>query len=68
MKFVASILASQLPKDVQSKIRDKVGDVNYDIEGVNGRELIRMVKRELVERGYPLDLGNKKSRSSVRSR
>ena len=59
MKFVASILASQLPKDIQSKLRDKVRDVNDDIEGVDGRELIRLVKRELVERGYPLDLGNK---------
>ena len=59
MRFVASILASQLPKDIQSKLRDKVRDVDDDIEGVDGRELIKRVERELVERGYPLDLRNK---------
>ena len=59
MKFVASILASQLPKDIQSKLRDKVRDVDDDIDGVDGQELIRTVKRELTERGYLLDMGSK---------
>ena len=59
MKFVASLLASQLPKDIQSKVRDKVKGVDDNIEGADGRRLITTIKRELVERGYPLDLGNK---------
>ena len=36
MKFVASILASQLPKDIQSKLRDKVREVDDNIDGVDG--------------------------------
>ena len=59
MKFAASILASQLPKDIRSKIRDKVRKVADDIQGADGKELIKTVKCEPTERGYPLDLGNK---------
>ena len=59
MKFVASILASQLPKGIQRKVRDKVRDDADDIEGADGRGLIKTIKLELTERGYPLDLGNK---------
>ena len=59
MKSVASILASQLPKDIQRKVRDKVRDVAGYIEGADGRGLIKTIKLELTERGYPLNLGNK---------
>ena len=44
MKFVAPIFASQLPKD---------------IEGEQGRDLIKTIKRELTERGYRLDMWSK---------
>ena len=56
MEFVASILASQLPKDLQGKFRGKVRDVADDIEGVDGRGLIKTTKLEPTERRYPLDL------------
>ena len=59
MKFVASILTSQLPKDIQGKVRGKVRDVADDIEGVDGRDLIKTIKLELTERGHPLDVRNK---------
>ena len=58
MKFVAPNLASQLPKDIQSKLQDKERDVDDDIDGVDGQELIRTVKRELTERGYLMDMGS----------
>ena len=48
MKFVASILASELLKDIQSKLRDKVQDVDDNFDGVDCQELIRTVKRELT--------------------
>ena len=59
MKFLASIVASQLPRDVQARVKDRVKAIGDDLEGDQGRELIQVVKRELTEHGHPLNRGNR---------
>ena len=59
MKFLASILAAQLPRDVQARVKDKVRDIGDELEGDQGRELIQVVKRELTEHGHLLNKGNR---------
>ena len=59
MKFLASIVASQLPRDVQTRVKERVRAIGDDLEGDQGRELIQVVKRELTEHGHPLNRGNR---------
>ena len=59
MKHVASILAMQLPRDVQNKIKEKVTSINDDLEHENAHDLILQVKTELVNAGHSLTKGNR---------
>ena len=52
---------------IQGKVRGEVRDVADDIEGVDGRSLIKTIKLELTEREYPLDLGAKILKRSRKS-
>ena len=59
MKLLATILASQLPKDLQSRLQDKVREIQDDLDGEQGKYLTQMVKRKLVEHGHMLTKGNR---------
>ena len=43
--FLASILAAQLPRDLQARVKDKVRGIGNYIEGDQGRELVQVGKR-----------------------
>ena len=59
MKFLASILVAQLPRDVQARVKDRVRDIGDDLEGNQGRELIQVVNCELTEHGHLPNKGNR---------
>ena len=57
-KFAASLVASQLPRDVESKIKATVVSAEGDLESAASRKLLTDIKRELIDRGHALDKGN----------
>ena len=55
LKFVASILSSQLPRDVQGRVKDTVQSIPENLESEEAHSFIQQVKLQLTERGYPLN-------------
>ena len=58
LKFVASLLSSQLPRDVQSRIKVTVQSIPEDLESEEANSLIQQVKLQLSERGYSMNPGS----------
>ena len=58
MKHVGSLLAAQLPRDIQTRVKAEVTDIDDGLEHEHAHKLIRTVKKELVEKGYTLNKGN----------
>ena len=58
LKFVASLIASQLPRDVESKIKGTVVEIDSDLEGAASRKLLTDIKRLLNDHGHALDKGS----------
>ena len=56
-KFVAALVASQLPRDVEAKIKGTVLEVGGDLESADSRKLLADIKRQLNDRGHALDMG-----------
>ena len=63
LKHVASLLAVQVPRDVQTKIKAEVTGINDSLEHADAHKLIRSVKAELAEKGYALNKGNRNFQS-----
>ena len=59
LKHVASLLAAQLPRDIQTRIKVEVAGIHDDLEHEDAHKLIRTVRSELAEKGYALDKGNR---------
>ena len=59
MKFVAHLIAGQLPREVEAKIKKTVINIAPELEGEDGRKMLIAIKRELQEKGYSLDCGNR---------
>ena len=59
LKHVASLLAAQVPRDVQTRIKADVTGINDSLEHADAHKLIRSVKAELAEKGYALNKGNR---------
>ena len=59
LKHVASLLASELPRDIQTRIKTEVAGINDSLEHEDAHKLIRTVRNELTEKGYALDKGNR---------
>ena len=59
LKHVASLLAAQLPRDIQTRIKAEITDIDDGLEHEHAHKLIRTVKNELVEEGYGLNKGNR---------
>ena len=57
IKFVASLVASQLPRDVESKVKGAVVGIVGDLEIAESRELLVNIKRELRNGGHSLEKG-----------
>ena len=57
-KFAASLVASQLPRAVEGKIKAAVVGADGDLESAASRKLLTDIKRELNDHGHALDKGN----------
>ena len=59
MRFVAPLIAAQLLRAVESKIKSTVADIDPGLDGKGGRDFLISVKKDLMEKGYALDCGNR---------
>ena len=59
LKFVASMVSSQLPKEVQNRVKGTVTAVNEDLDHADAFKLVAEVKEGLTDKGFALNLGNK---------
>ena len=59
LKHVTSILAAQLPREVQNRVKADITDISDDLEHEDDHKLICTVKTELVEKGHTLNKGNR---------
>ena len=57
-KFAASLVASQLPRSVEGKIKATVVGADGDLESPASRKLLTDIKRELNDHRHALDKGN----------
>ena len=57
-KLAASLVASQLPPDVEGKIKATVVGADGDLESAASRKLLTDIKRELKDHGHALDKCN----------
>ena len=55
LKHVASLLAAQVPRDVQTRVKAKVTGINDSLEHEDAHKLILSVRTELTEKGYALN-------------
>ena len=60
MKFVAPLIAAQLPRDVETKIKATIVGIAPELDGPDGRKLLIAIKKELQEKGYSPDCGSRK--------
>ena len=59
LKFVASMVSSQLPKEVQNRVKGTVTAINEDLEHADAFKLIAEIKETLTDRGFALNLGSR---------
>ena len=59
LRFVASLVASQLPREVEAKIEGTVTGIEGYLESAASRKLLVDIKRELNGHGHPLNKGNR---------
>ena len=59
LKFIASMISTQLPKDVQNRIKGTVTGIKEDLNHEDAFKFITEVKEALTEKGYPLNMGTK---------
>lgn len=52
-------MASQLPRDVEAKIKGTVVGIEGGLESAASRKLLAAIKRELNDHGHALDKGNR---------
>ena len=60
MKFVAPLIAAQLPRDVETKIKATIVGIAPELDGPDCRKLLIAIKKELQEKGYSPDCGSRK--------
>ena len=59
LKFVATMVSTQLPKEVQNRMKGTVIAIDNDLEHADAFKLIAEIKETLTEEGFPLNQGNK---------
>ena len=59
LKFVASMVSAQLPKEVQNRFRATVTEINEDLKHSDAFRFITEVKATLSEKGFAMNLGIK---------
>ena len=59
LKHVSSLLAAQLPREIQTRIKAEDIDINDNLEHADDHKLIATVKSEMTEEGYALNKGNR---------
>ena len=59
LKHVASIMAGQLSREIQNKIKGNITEIDDDLEHADAHKLLRTIKVELVDKGYAIDKGNR---------
>ena len=59
LKFIGSLVSTQLPKEVQNRIKDTAIALNDDLEHADAFKFIAEVKQILTDKGIALNLGNR---------
>ena len=59
MRFLAPLVSAQLPREVETKIKTMITDIEPDLGGEGGRKMLVNIKKELQEKGYSLECGSR---------
>ena len=57
LKFVASMVSSQLPKEVQNRVKTTVSEINDNLDHPDAFKFVTEVKFSLSEKGFAMNLG-----------
>ena len=66
LKFIGSLVSTQLPKEVQNRIKDTAIALNDDLEHADAFKFIAEVKQILTDKGIALNFGNRNAVQGIK--